>query len=97
MGVVDILSGDYAKAVKDIKDTKGCCKLIGLANLLNGDLEASAKSMHCNDADCNYIRAIIAARQGNATDVKKYLDLVAKDDPELAARAEKDVEFAEFR
>ena len=29
MGVVDILSGDYAKAVKDIKDTKGCCKLIG--------------------------------------------------------------------
>ena len=97
MGVVDILSGDYAKAVKDIKDTKGCCKLIGLANLLNGDLEASATSLHCNDADCNYIRAIIAARQGNATDVKKYLDLVAKDDPELAARAEKDVEFAEFR
>ncbi len=97
MGVVDILSGDYAKAVKDLEGTKGCCRNIGLAHILNNDLDGAMEVMHCNSAECNYLRAIVAARKGNANDVKKYLDLVAKEDKDLAARAEKDVEFAEFR
>ena len=97
MGVVDILSGDYAKALKDLNGTKGCCRNLGLAYILNNDLDGALEAMHCDDAACNYLRAIVAARQGNASDVKKYLNLVAKEDSELAARAEKDVEFAEYR
>ena len=43
-----------------------------------------------------YLKAIIAARQGDMNSVKTLLDEVAKKSPELAARAAKDVEFAEY-
>ena len=38
----------------------------------------------------------IAARQGKAADVKTYLEKASKN-KELAARAEKDIEFAQYR
>ena len=94
-GALNILTGNYEKAAAQLAGSKGCNS--ALAYLLNGQLDKASEALKCQCPKSNYIRAIIAARQGNATDVKKYLDLVAKDDPELAARAEKDVEFAEFR
>jgi hypothetical protein len=44
----------------------------------------------------NYLRAIIAARQGNAEDVAKYIDAL-KDNKALYDRAQKDIEFAQYR
>ena len=41
----------------------------------------------------NYIRVIIAARKGQVADAKAYLEKACKD-PELAKRAENDIEFA---
>ena len=95
-GVVDILTGDYEKAVQDLKDAKGCCNNTVLAYILTGQLDKAAASAHCKDARVNYLRAIIAARQGNDSDVQKYLAEVAKQDKALAERATKDVEFAEY-
>lgn len=51
------------------------------------------------DAKCpckNYLKAIIAARQGKVEDAKAALE-VAKADEKLAARAENDIEFAKVR
>jgi len=42
------------------------------------------------------MRAIIAARQGNMTEVAKQLEIVYKNDA-LKARAQNDIEFAKFR
>ena len=43
-----------------------------------------------------YVRAVAAARQGDAEGVKTNLEQAGKDE-KLAARAAKDVEFAQYR
>jgi hypothetical protein len=42
------------------------------------------------------MKAIIAARQGNFTEVAKQLEVVYKDEA-LKARSQNDIEFAKFR
>ena len=95
-GVIDILTGDYEKAVADLKDAEGCCNNTVLAYLLTNQLDKAQKAAHCGSATCTYMKAIIAARQGKKDEVKTLLDQVAKADKDLAARAAKDVEFAEY-
>ncbi|MBR4167553.1 MAG: hypothetical protein IKR44_06995 [Bacteroidales bacterium] len=95
-GVIDILTGDYNKAVEDLKDTPGCCNNTVLAYILTNQLDKASAAAKCKDARVNYLRAVIAARQGKMDEVKTYLDQVAKQDKALAERATKDVEFAEY-
>ena len=96
LGVVDILTGDYDKAVQDLKDVKGCCHNTVLAYILTDQLDKASKAAHCKDAKVDYLRAIIAARQGNFDQVKTNLDSVAKKDKALAEKATRDIEFAEY-
>lgn len=91
MGVVDILNGNYAKAASELANFSGCCHNTVLAYILNGQIDKAAASAKCGDAPVQYLRAIIAARQGKTADVKKYL---AKTNDKFKARAAKDVEFA---
>ena len=95
-GVVDILSGNYDKAVENLKDAKGCCNNTVLAYILTNQLDKAKSAAHCGSASCTYMKAIIAARQGKADEAKTLLDQVAKADKALAERASKDVEFAEI-
>ncbi|MBQ6253105.1 MAG: hypothetical protein IJK05_00410 [Bacteroidales bacterium] len=95
-GVVDLLTGDYAKAVEDLKDAPGCCNNTVLALILTNQLDAAKKAAHCGKPKVTYLRAIIAARQGKMDQVKTLLDEIAKADKGLAERATKDVEFAEY-
>ena len=92
-GVVDILTGNYAKAAAELADAKGCCHNTVLAYLLNGQTDKAAAAAKCQDPKVKYLQAIIAARQGNAADVKANLEKASKN-AELAARVAKDVEFA---
>ena len=92
-GVVDILSGNYAKAVENLKDAKGCCHNTVLAYILNGQLDKAEAAAKCKDYPVQYLKAIIAARQGKAADAKEFLK-VASESEKFAARAAKDVEFA---
>ena len=95
-GVIDILTGDYEKAVSDLKDAEGCCNNTVLAYLLTNQYDKALKAAHCKDPQVTYLKAVIAARQGNFDQVKTYLAEVAKKDKALAERALKDVEFAEY-
>ncbi|MBQ6286330.1 MAG: hypothetical protein IJK73_01570 [Bacteroidales bacterium] len=95
-GVVDIYSGNYDKAVEDLKDASGCCHNTVLAYILTNQLDKAKNAAKCQDPKVTYLKAIIAARQGDMNSVKTLLDEVAKKSPELAARAAKDVEFAEY-
>ncbi|MBR4756216.1 MAG: hypothetical protein IK076_04675, partial [Bacteroidales bacterium] len=95
-GVVDILSGNYDKAVENLKDAKGCCNNTVLAYLLTNQLDKAKNAAKCQDPQVTYLKAIIAARQGDMNAVKANLDELAKKSPELAAKAVKDVEFAEY-
>ncbi|MBR1575459.1 MAG: hypothetical protein IJ654_03305 [Bacteroidales bacterium] len=93
MGVIDILNGNYAKAAQELANAKGCCCNKGLAYLLNGQLDKAQEAIKCQCPTGNYLRAVIAARQGKVADAKAYLEKACTD-PELAKRAAKDIEFA---
>ncbi|MCQ2140704.1 MAG: hypothetical protein MJZ09_10075 [Bacteroidales bacterium] len=96
MGVVDILNGNYAKAATELADAKGCCHNTVLAYILNGQLDKAEAAAHCQDLKVQYLKAIIAARKGNAAEAKKFIEAASKD-ANLAARAAKDIEFAAIR
>ncbi len=94
-GIIDILSGNYDKAAKELDGLHGINP--ALAQILTGDLDKAEKTLTCQCGHSNYLRAIIAARKGDAEGVETNLSKVRKQDKELAARAEKDVEFAQYR
>lgn len=96
LGLVDILNGNYAKAAQELADVKGCCFNRTLSLILNDQLDAAKASAKCKDAKVSYLKAIIAARQGDQSAYRVAMAEVSKD-AKLAARAEKDVEFLQFR
>ena len=95
MGVVDILTGNYAKAAQELANPQGCPHNTVLAYILTNQLDKAAAAATCKDPKVKYLKAIIAARQGKTADLKENLDL-AKQNDDLAKRAAKDIEFAGF-
>lgn len=94
LGTVSLLEGKYSEAASELAGTGS--HNTAVAYILAGQLDKASAAITCNCPRSNYLRAIIAARRGNASDVAKYLE-IAKKNPELKARAEKDVEFANYR
>ena len=93
LAVVDVLKGDYKAAAAKLGNCK--CYNAALVALLNGN-NAPAAALTCECPQVAYLKAVAAARQGDAEGVKKNLEAAKKCEC-LAARAEKDVEFAQYR
>ena len=93
LAVIDILDGDYKAAAAKLGNCK--CFNAALAQLLVGNY-APAAALECDCAKTAYLRAVAAARQGKAADVKKNLEAASKC-KDLAARAAKDIEFAQYK
>ena len=91
--VLDILNGKYADAAAKLAGKT--CFNAALAQLLNGN-NAPAAALKCKCAHAAYLRAVAAARDGKADLVTSNLEQV-KADKDLAKRAAKDVEFAQYR
>ncbi len=94
--IIDILNGKYADAAAKLTDSKGCCSNTTLAYILTDQLDKASASAKCACAKTSYLKAIIAARQGNAEGVKTNLEAASKDSA-LADRAAKDIEFAQYK
>ena len=94
LGIVQILSGDYDEAAKTLADVDGCCHNTVLAYILTDQLDKAAKTARCKDQKVTYLKAIIAARKGDAAGVRENLGKITSAD--LLARAKKDVEFAGY-
>ena len=92
LAIVDVLNGNYKAAAAKVAGVKSYNA--ALIALLNGDT-APAAALECPCAPAAYLRAIAAARKGDAALVKKNLE-AAKKCEKLAARAAKDIEFAQF-
>ena len=90
--VMDIIKGDYAAAAAAAKGLKG--DNAALAMLLNGDLDGASAALQGEGARTNYLRAVIAARKGQNSEARKWLDAACEADPALKERASKDIEFA---
>ena len=95
LGTVLILTGQYDEAAQVLKDVKGCCHNSVLAYILTDQLDKASERVNCGDLKVQYLKAIIAARQGNAEGVKANLEKAFKS-PALKERAAKDIEFAGY-
>ncbi len=95
LAVVDILNGEYAAAAEKLASAKDCYNKT-LAYILTDQLDKAAASAKCSAPCVSYLKAVIAARQGNADEVKANIEAASKDE-KLAERAAKDIEFAQYR
>ncbi len=95
LAVVDILNGDYTEAASKLNGSASFNE--ALSDILTGDLSSASRILADAKCQCkNYLKAIIAARQGNADAAKAALETASKDEA-LAKRAENDIEFATIR
>ena len=95
LGTVLILTGQYDEAAQVLKDVKGCCHNSVLAYILTDQLDKASQRVNCGDLKVQYLKAIIAARQGNAEGVKTNLEKAFKSQA-LKERAARDIEFAGY-
>ena len=91
--IINVLNGEYETAAQNLAGVKSANA--ALVQILLGNY-APAAELTCECPYAAYVRAIAAARQGNAEGVKKNLETVKKCE-QLAARAEKDIEFVQYR
>lgn len=94
MGALLILKGDYNGAVAALNGANSFNE--ALANILTNNLSKASSILANAKCPCkSYLKAIIAARQGNNSQAKELLE-VAKKDEKLAKRAATDIEFAKL-
>jgi hypothetical protein len=92
-GLVAMAEGNYADAAKSLKGYNRA-----VAEVCNGNLAAAKTALEGdNSAEADYLRAVIAAREGNATAVKENLAKAISKNPELEKVSKEDVEFAKFQ
>ncbi len=79
--------GNYTAAQKQLSGYNAA-----IAAVMNNDL-AAAKQAIAQDksADADYLRAVIAAKQGDLVEAKAQLSLAVSKNPELEAKAKRDV------
>ncbi len=94
--IIDILTGKYDAAAAKLADSKGCCCNKALSLILTDDLAGASSAIKCDCPKGSYLKAIIAARQGDSDGVKTNLEAASACEA-LKDRAAKDIEFAQYR
>lgn len=92
MGLVNLAEGNYAEAAKTLTGYN-----LAVAQVLNGNL-SQAKTALGNDASAqaDYLRAIIAMREGDSNAGMSNLKSAVSKDSSLRAQAKRDIEFAKL-
>ena len=91
-GLLALAEGDYSAASAQLT---GYNKAV--AEVCNNNL-AAAKSAIANDnsADAEYLKAVIAAKEGDSKAAASYLNSAIAKNPALKAQAQNDANFAKF-
>ena len=95
LGLIDLMEGRYEAAAKALAGTKGVNGAI--ASLLAGNLAEAESRVTCKCGHAEYVRAIIAARTGDAAGVQTHLANLEAKDKRLYEQSRKDIEFAKYR
>lgn len=97
-GLIHIQNGDYSSAVSNMSNYKTFnTALAHLLNKDNGSAQNDINASNDSSALADYLRAVIAARSNNAADVATNLKSAVSKDGSLAAKAQKDLEFRNFK
>jgi len=94
IGVVNMLQKNYEKAAQVLPD--GDPNKAVACLMLDKTAEAAA-ALNGEDGKTAYLRAIIAAREGNVAALKENVEKAVAKDPSYANRAATDIEFAKYR
>lgn len=93
--IIDLLQGKYAVAAGKLEGSNEANESI--ANILIGQYDKAAKAIASHACPhSSYIKAVIAARKGNAAEVKSWLEKAAKR-KDLAERMKTDIEFVKYQ
>ena len=93
-GTLALLQGKYDEALANLEGTGSFNE--ALANVLTDNLSQASKLLEKDETpEGNYLKAIIAARQGRESVMKKALQ-AAYADKTLKQRAQNDIEFADY-
>ncbi len=88
--LVNASEGNYAQASAKLEGYNAA-----VAQVMNGDLAAAKKSIaNDNSAKADYLRAVIAVKEGNTNNAKAQLNSAISKDASLEAKAKKDVNLA---
>lgn len=92
MGLVNLAEGNYAEAARSLDGYN-----LAVAEVLNGNLSRAKSTLaNINTADANYLKAIIAMREGDSRGAIANLRSAISMKPALRAQAAKDIEFAKL-
>jgi len=97
LGNLNIAKGNYAAAAANLSGVN--TNSAALAQILNRDYAAATRTLNNiqnADAYTSYLKAVLGARQGDASAVTSSLRSAILQDPSLATRAAKDLEFAQY-
>lgn len=94
LGNLEIVKGNYAAAAAKLADTKS--PNLAIAYIMIGEYDKAAAALKCNCAKADYLRAVVAARKGDAKAVKENLNNAIAKDASLKDRAANDIEFAKY-
>lgn len=97
LGNLNLAKGNYAAAAQNLAGVKSNSAL--LAQILNKDYVSAAATLagiKNADAYTSYLKAILGARQGKVDDVISGLSSAIQQNPSLATRAAKDLEFTQY-
>lgn len=96
-GLIDIAGGNYSRAVGSFGKTAS--NNAALAQLLNKDYSSALATLNAvprPNATTAYLKAIVAARTNNSTDVISHLKQAIRLDISLAKKAAADLEFVKY-
>ncbi len=89
-GLIALQEGDYVVAARDLKGYN-----LAVVEVLNGNYANAKKALGtCKCADSEYLRAVIAMREGDSNGAINYLRSAIAINPALKDVAQNDVEFA---
>jgi len=98
LGILSIIKGDYAKAVKYLGDSDS--PNTGLAKILSGDNNGALKSLeNCTWEGCymkEYFKGVVGARTAKENLMYESLEKAVKLNPELKKTIATDMEFAKY-
>ncbi len=92
MGLVNLTEGNYTEASKTLTGYN-----LAVSELCNGNLDKAKAALAKEDcANADYLRGVIAMRQGDSKGAIANLKSAIAKKPELKAKASKDIEFAKL-
>ncbi|MDR2937257.1 MAG: tetratricopeptide repeat protein [Rikenellaceae bacterium] len=93
LGLLNLVEGNYAEASRTLTGYN-----LAVSEILNGNL-AKAKSLLASETnvDADYLKAVIAAREGDAAGVISNLTATFGKEPLYKQFAAQDVEFAKYK